>query len=281
MPLDVLLGYIYFDSLARTCTQSDLDSVIGQLNYGDTLRYALRYLYIMQDFDPLVFFQFCYAHPAGYRFKSLPSGIVKDLVERAMVVSPDHYVSPSLCATELILHLSVTDTSSAIDSSLPDGMNRTMVVTASVIDTIKGSVLPTCTMAYPYSSGRRPVDWSTKSVLSPNCFQFEYALFWQKDIRNGSFRYNYNTQYDTAGNSYVKKGGEYIVLLRFQNLGIDSSVSYFSCYPGMHHSSCMSIYAISEGHVLDPQNDFGFGTRTTLADFESNLKSKINGILMK
>jgi len=51
MPYDIMLGYVYFDSLTRAFTYDSLMSIIPLLNYSDTLKYAMKYLYKLDDYD--------------------------------------------------------------------------------------------------------------------------------------------------------------------------------------------------------------------------------------
>src|ERR1700733_2244513 len=67
MPFDVMIGYIYLDSVARTVPMSVIDSAfgdyrsstkLGAIGYSDTLRYLAKYFYEVDDYDPIRFSQY-------------------------------------------------------------------------------------------------------------------------------------------------------------------------------------------------------------------------------
>ncbi len=60
MPLDVMLGYIYFDSIVRSVDllHGQFDSAAVFATNSDTLRNGLKYLYKMSDWDPITLFEY-------------------------------------------------------------------------------------------------------------------------------------------------------------------------------------------------------------------------------
>ena len=80
MPYDVLIGYIGADSLMRFTTSTQTDSLIDSwTTLNDTLKYAMKYLYEMEDYNPVIFRQYWdeewqHQHPtidsgAGFRIE--------------------------------------------------------------------------------------------------------------------------------------------------------------------------------------------------------------------
>ena len=72
MPFDIIMSYIYADSIAKS-TPTHLDSVkknvwsIGA--YSDTMKYALKYLYKITDYDPVKYLRFRgKLHPNSFNF---------------------------------------------------------------------------------------------------------------------------------------------------------------------------------------------------------------------
>src|SRR5947209_2058575 len=65
MPLDVALGYIGMDSLVRSTNvvSGQWDTLLANTYDSDTLRFALKYLYKMGDWDPITFFEYEYQMP--------------------------------------------------------------------------------------------------------------------------------------------------------------------------------------------------------------------------
>jgi len=282
MPLDILLSYLYFDSIAKTFERESADSIVNTMCYSDTLRNAMKYLYKLDDYDPLAYFQFCFSPPVRYPQKSFPATLSQSIIRRAVSLFPENGLLPGFCYNDLILHIHINDTMVVTDSSLASDINKSVIISATVLDTIKGKRLPSCAM------NRRFSIYSSKNEIKPqseeNCFQFEYSLFWQSRISNSRFHYNAQTKRDNSGSLWTQKGIDYIVFLRLQNLGLDSVNSYFTCYPssseGLSGSTCMGIYLIEDGKVVDEKNDFGFGINLTVSDFKSRLRQKIDSLLM-
>lgn len=62
MPLDCLLGYVYFDSLCRSVsTYLQLDTMISQVTSWDTMKVFMRFMYEMQQYDADLFEEYLYA----------------------------------------------------------------------------------------------------------------------------------------------------------------------------------------------------------------------------
>ncbi len=60
MPYNILMGYIYADSLMRCTTPNQTDSLIKSwTSLNDTLKYAIKYLYELEDYNPVIFRQYC------------------------------------------------------------------------------------------------------------------------------------------------------------------------------------------------------------------------------
>ena len=75
MPFDVLIGYVYLDSLMRFSRPRQTDSLIKSWNsLNDTLKNAIKYLYKLEDYNPIIFRQYWdevrnFPVPFGKKFK--------------------------------------------------------------------------------------------------------------------------------------------------------------------------------------------------------------------
>jgi len=59
MPYEILQGYIYIDSLMRYTTPNMTDSLIDSwTTMNDTLKYTMKYLYELEDYNPVIFRQY-------------------------------------------------------------------------------------------------------------------------------------------------------------------------------------------------------------------------------
>ncbi|HWF43417.1 MAG TPA: hypothetical protein VG537_02125 [Candidatus Kapabacteria bacterium] len=279
MPFDVLKGYIYLDSLVRSVNvpSGQCDSLIKSMGW-DTLKYALKYLYEMGDYDPVAYFQELNLEPStpAYQWTGT-TFVVEAILRRAVALMKDNRIGANLVATSAIYDVNVTDTFTAIDNSKPS-LNKLLHASCSILDIIKGQRFPTCGsgIATRYGKGKTPL------TSLGDCVNFEYWLWWQKNIVAPDFRWNQTTENNYSdGSTWVKPGQEYIVFLNFANLGSDSTKTnvYVSVNPGFGPSTVMGVYPIRDGIVYDPNNDFGFGTGLTVADFKARLRQKIQSIV--
>jgi len=225
--------------------------------------------------NPFAFFQYQFGHPGGYRFKVSPPTFLRELVKQAAKVYPDSSISVGLCLVDVICQIKVTDTLPKVDTTAPF-YDKIVLVTAQVLDTIKGKELPSCSTDI-YGTKR---NFPSQNIINDNCFQFEYRLSWQGNMKSPGFHYNPSTLYDTSGKPWIQKDSEYIVFLTFINMGRDSLQSYAVLYPGMDKSSYIGLYPIRNGIVVDENNDFGFGSGLSVDDFKTKLRQKINTLLM-
>jgi hypothetical protein len=271
MPLDVLLGYIYSDSIARNLDvpSGQVDSVIFRLCYSDTLKYALKYLYEMIDFDPVSFCQFLSRPKTSTYRRHSPNACIQSLFGRAAAVCPDSGVTSWLCKVSAIMDITVTDTTTIIDPARTS-LNKLGIVQATINDIIKGQSMPSCDFSHLAEKGEnRPL------AGIGGCLNFEYQLNWQSEINAPGFVYNPATLYDSAAGTWVKKGSEYIALLDLRVVGYDSTRDYATIMPDQGVSTVLGMYPVRAGIVFDPNSDFKFGTGLTLVDFKTALRGKI------
>jgi len=70
MPFDVLVGYIFLDSILTHGRKSyptaqDQNDFINSLTCeGDTLNYVLKYLYKLADYNPFLYYDYKYSTSA-------------------------------------------------------------------------------------------------------------------------------------------------------------------------------------------------------------------------
>jgi len=271
MPIDVLQGYIVFDSLMHMpIEQYKIDSITQGMGDSDTLRYAMRYLYEMIDYDPIAFYQLLENFPrSGEYLNRPPRALLEDVLDLAARAIPDSgRLIAGLTATDAIVDLEVTDTFSVVDSTKPTGMNRNKKATCTILDVIKGKNLPLCNNMIQ-SRGKGAQLQSDSGA----CFAFSYWPYWESSISYQGVRH-------LNAPDWISPGTEYIAFLRFVGLGPDSAQNYITISPGCPVCSTMGLYALqSDGTVYDPNNDFGFGSGLSLAGFKAKLREKIASIV--
>ncbi len=269
MPFDVLLGYIYYDSLCRTMTRHAIDSFASRLTNSDTLTHALKYLYEMDDYNPVTFSQWLKVTPSLGHYKTSPGYVYTNLIRVASAIIPDTQRTAILSGSDFIAHVRINSIQSYDDTAQSDLQNE-VIVDCAVLDTIKGDVYPPClgTIAL-HGKGSR-----TSSI--EDCLQFVYSPSSPRMAPSGDVLYSWMPRLqDSLGNPWISVDQEYVVFLSIRGLGNDSSNFVLTIYPAMFKSSVSGLYPIQSGVVQDTNNDFGFGANLPTADFIAALRSRI------
>ncbi|MDP4220758.1 MAG: hypothetical protein Q8916_07190 [Bacteroidota bacterium] len=269
MSIDVRTGYIYLDSIRRHYTRQ-MDRVIAHLTYSDTMRHALKYLYELDNYSPLLFEQYCESSPSPFYYQSSGTLLRVKLMKRATSIFPDWQHIEMISSASIIAHIHVTGIDSIFNRSSIAYPNQ-RVVSCEIVDTIKGRHLPSCGDTFGSQRGISP------QALS-NCLRFCYSP--QEPLRGskGDVSFGDPTMTDSLGNPWVKVGADYIAFLSIYFVGSDSINLYYTITPLKHHTTQGSLYSVNSGHVSDPNNDMGFGVYPTLSDFVAGLRSKIYSI---
>ncbi|HVZ41818.1 MAG TPA: hypothetical protein VHI13_21230, partial [Candidatus Kapabacteria bacterium] len=238
MPLDVMLGYIGGDSLARSYDLAlRLDTLARTMPYSDTLRQAMKYLYLMDDYDPIRYFQWNgAAKPTPVRYMTTTEELRQALTYRAQVACPDTQRTAVLGAADIIAYVHVNATQTKIDTNAVFAHHATLV-SCTVLDTIKGRRIPNC---WVNDAGSKLKDAGTASVpvaraegsqpsVPGACLQFEVRPEWSRVGSSnkpgwpGGVRTSINDS--TVGDGFAGRPGpwvqpdvDYIVLLRLQGI---------------------------------------------------------------
>lgn len=308
MPLDVLIGYIAGDSLARTLPRDWAERFRDNGTYSDTLRYALKYRYLMDDYDPIRLFQWTgqTQHRSGRSGYGTHTETLQDVMTfRARVTYPDTQRTAVLCDAHIIARVRVTATRTKIDTNAGWAKHATLV-TCTIIDPIKGKRIPNCGI----DSDIKERDRGTANTIIPParaeggqlavpgaCLQFEAALEWPRN--GGDSKPRYPSVQKIGGPSladgfagkpgpWVQPNTEYFVFLQFRGLGGDSALNASGQLTDYHFATLFPIawfgytcclYPVVDGTVYDPRNDFGFGANLTPAQFAAALRSRISSII--
>lgn len=287
MNLDILIGNLAMDSIRKSINEYDVISFLANQTYNDTLRMIMKYLYKMVDYNPILF-KLTTSH--WYDKNSI---LLNDLIEhienQVFAVSPYPYLDKLLLKSSVIAHIYVEDTLQLIDSgSLYPTVS---IVTGSILDTIKGNVLP---VAKVFSNNQNKVMEQDNKLLNlpSNYLQFEYRLEWKRKLNNdfdSDIEVNYidddgnplkiGKMMDSTGSGWVKKGKEYLVFLDFHLICKDTNFSYLTLFPFIMNSATCNVYPIENGFVIDHMNELGFGSLVEINLFKNLLKQRINQII--
>lgn len=141
MPLDVLIGYIAFDSVSTHGNRRQVFDFIHRQTYNDTLKTIMRYWYKMVDWDCLKFTSYRFARL--YKEEKIQlSMIIEEVARQVQLNSPTPFLDITLLCSDVIAHIRVTDTIYFHDEPAP--AMDCYSVRAIILDTIKGRVLPAC-----------------------------------------------------------------------------------------------------------------------------------------
>lgn len=235
MPAIILLSYIGTDSLLRFTTQTQLDSMIlatGTLN--DTIRNAAKYMYLMNNYDPVLFNQYAgevainNVSLSGGRYKSSLYNLktnVSAFIAGSVVDSLRHRLFSMLFA-DYIIRVRILDVDSIVDkrriTSVEPSTTKRYTVCATILDKIKGQVIPAG------SCISEETIISTISSQPTVSFQYLRSMYWNHNPDANGFRIQNDTALtDANGRLQLEVGQECVVFLNLQNQLYDYENDYF------------------------------------------------------
>jgi len=230
MPPDIMLGYIGLDSLLRNATIRNIDSTIKSWNgFNDTLKWALTYLYKLNDYNPMIFNQYLgetsfHRKEANNneRYLSSPLLLQVSLSEKFRKLSNNTFklAKYSMLLSDYILRVRITNIDSMINHN-SSTKYMSFRAKAVILDTLKGKVIP------PNNSQLNSV---TSSYVSPGNFSFQFT-----SINYGSLGLmdEYRLYNKIEPSFYVdrkfrmKIGQEAIIFVTLNNQLFDNEFDYF------------------------------------------------------
>jgi hypothetical protein len=301
MPLDVLYSYIYLDSLARFATNNQIDSLIDSwTNFNDTLSNALKYLYILKDYNPIIFNQYIWEtelhykkesastikkraisdtnyhlDSAGFIRKPYKAGLFKvmDLIinktKDLLRTDKDKAIFYGLLYADYILRISVLKIDSAKTGNSPNF--NSWKVTALVLDTIKGKCFNTVKYYY-YGYYPQPSEL--------DCINFQYCTNTIFQISDDiPLLSGLSTPIDYCGKHgfSMYPGQEAVVFLRFINPRFNNTSDFFDIY--LNKYSFAGAIPINNKGVKDINKLLSNDDYIEYSDWKNLLQNKINDLL--
>jgi hypothetical protein len=276
MPLEQFVGYTIMDSII-TYGKDSFPTSQAQKNFiksltctGDTLNYALKYLYLLADYNPFLYYNFLTSYQTG---KQQPMSILTELLNHVKKECGQQKFE--VMKAEYILHLQINQLEPFVYESSPPEVDpitggtytdSTHLVYAYtiVLDTIKGQVFPDIGNAievFLQDSDEVSTKKSTSlSVPTNTNFMFYFSSNW-------------NYVHNTLG---VNESNEYIVFLWTLPACVNDTTGYQ--YYEMRPTVSDIVFPIVDGNVIDKRNKFGWGTSIPLATFKQNLQELIDSI---
>lgn len=317
MPLNVLLSYIYTDSLLRFAPKRSIKNRISSwTSLNDTLRWMAYGDYVMNDYNPILFRQYRQetshlqkADTASIRSKlrtDIPADTlplpppypgkkynstyrdIKPRLELAIAnLLPDKSESKammSLLTCDYILKIKVLSIDSMIDklsgSSWPGSYYY--YVTAMVLDTIKGKVLPPF-----YSNNFGKKSENTHQTNNTTLLKFGYIdrIYHSLGVVGNEGIHRYSTA-DSAftknGDSYIfsmKPNQEAIVFLSYCNYFYDYQNDYYDL--SLNSLASFAALPIIDGNVRDVNKVWSSNLLSPYSTWKSNINAFITKILTR
>jgi len=288
MPLDVLIGYIVIDSLMKVKTRDEIEKYIDTLSYSnDTLRRIMKYLYTIVDFDPIRFRRYTVGTRAG--------AIADDIITRVCGVpgaqtgsypgvSPQKDLDRALLGSDIIAQIKVNEVEDYQNS------NSKRVVTAEIIESIKGKNIPQCVPHGGVFTDLPENQLAINQAVNGSCLQFSFPKRWLQisTVRGMCDVINF-TPYDSVKQTFrIEKDREYIIFLAMSYVCYSSTSTYFSITPltkrnclrdGSQTIRTLLALPIENGKVNEGGSDLGIGSNLTPTQYIAKLKERRDQIL--
>ncbi|MES2767109.1 MAG: hypothetical protein V4642_14635 [Bacteroidota bacterium] len=283
MPFDVLLSYVYLDSICRLGSYKDASDMIKGWNVmNDTLRNAAKYMYKMVDYNPIIFTQYesqtslLWKMPFKVPLEEFRSKLSRKYQELVQPANEKNAVY-SLLESDYILRIKVLAIDS-IPNKLAQGRYNRYRVKAEILDTLKGKVLQTNEfnpMVMQQQSGQTSTSYYTY-------FQYIPMNYFSIDELSSDGRENY--PYETKDSAFLRSpdefqmyiGQEAIVFLDHGNHFVDHQYDYYDL--GMSYDLSNNALPIINGQVRDVNHIWSTNLLMNYADWETRflqLRGKI------
>lgn len=276
MPMDIIIGYLLADSIAKIATLNEIDQYLEEGISHDYLKQAMKYAYILNNYDPVLFAQWGgidstndYICSIGHVRQSLISYVARML--------PGGKLFATLLSSDFIAHVRVQSVSRTIDSSAGWARHANLVH-AEILESIKGEWLPICNN---YDEVSFADAGSYKQRAYPGgCIEFDYRDEWERAINP------LLTKGATNFAGWVEEGDEFIVFLKLVAVsGFADDTLHYSSYKlttspaTLIYSTNGSMYKVVDGIVVDENNDFGFGMEISVVAWKTALYQAISQLI--
>lgn len=277
MPLDVMASYIVGDSIQKTVSVGWLDAFFKRRTWDDSLKKAIRYDYTMNDYDPVRFFY--YGRTGSLSIYQMARDYLhKKILGMVDAVSPKQYLDNMLVGSGIIAYVKTTDVTLAYDP-YAGWAKSGKVVTTSILDPIKGNLIPDCINTSPPT---KPAPNSLQTATNKHiatvgsCLQFKYVTEWFTNKVTGGDVYT-SIPLDTNLEAHVNK--EYVVFLDVVDLCHQNYYNYYSIFPVRQGDRfrTVAMFPVKNGMVTHIE-DFGYGSTLPVGEFIARLRVRINEI---
>lgn len=235
----------------------------------DSLKMEIKYCYLLQNYDPLLFEQYHY-DLSPYRMRGSPKSFWKallDAYEERFGALP--YYMKVFLGVDMIYHVTVASLSSFIDKPGSDSL-ETFCADLEVLEKIKGQriYLP-CSLP--------GIQKTPTNAQNNNCIK----NVWTRSLLNNRSSHRDSILWEQWGPSKMEVGKEYIVLLRNHAERLyNNHITWFTnAYYRDDQDLTFWIFEIRNGNVSDPKNKFGMGDNVPIVTFKNAIKNQISTFL--
>ena len=256
MPFDVMIGYIYADSLFKFGNEDSCFMTSMRLQncwINDTLKAFAKFIYEMQDYNPIIFQQYLDESKNADLF---PTGVCNELFPylgsclQTRFQGGDRKIIDNIFNASYILKVRIN---AILDSGTTYMSKHTHMIykaSARVLDTLKGQVFTPCSQP-PQSLNKKPNNQPLDNDNYPDiCFEFSHWYFandGDADIKDsvitGKKEFN------------LIPGQEYIVFLDISSRIIDFQNDYYDLYTEFPFA-----ISIVNGQIRDYDHIWGTST---------------------
>ncbi|HZV12468.1 MAG TPA: hypothetical protein VFA55_04585 [Candidatus Kapabacteria bacterium] len=263
MPHSTLIAYVTIDSLCRLAWYADMVHRIENMRNDDSLRWILKMLWYMDDYNPTIFYQYCrYGNRVNRAYKSAPDVFFYAIGRAHLLTGDSGHMEMRLDASSHVYHIRIISIQNNGDRS-SDWYSK--CITATVVDTFKGKTW------LPGDDTSSVAPCISFTILPKKQCPEKYVL--PKDQQlidpNGHI-------IKTYGDFSWQVGSEYEIFLN-QDIYSDSTNDYFTYMP-LTLEPQGGVYPIINDKVQDYTNYFGMGTSVAVADFEKKIRQTIASI---
>ena len=281
MPEDVIRSYLWIDSMCKNSNYNYYKNFIKSSNlFDDSLKQIIKYFYQFWDYDQIrakltsIYSDYNPSHIEPTKPPIQISNLDFLLSDRLKELNGPPFDILSLMKSGLIVHIMVDST---IKRYLSEVDRDELIVSCTIIDTIKGKVIPTFknTDIVDSKNYNDPIP-RTQKALPGSKFQFSY---WLDQLR---YCPDSRPLFDSAGIPWTTSGNEYIVFLFPIGVCGDSTDIYYTLWPFMGIGSCVyNMFPIKNGLIYNPLNEFGIPDQSSVISFKKRIRDLINDILLK
>lgn len=301
MPLDVLISYIYLDSLFRSPLSATLEERLESwTTLNDTLTYAAKALFTLKDYNPIIFNQ--YADEASWRTGS-DSGLTQKVdgkeYESQYIAAKYHsylnnfeYLIPNkiyeilksdtntiklakayyaTLYADYILRVKIISIDSTINKLSPLGKKR-YNVTAQIVDTISGKAIPSIpnysTQSFVKSHSKLLLNDTSTHYTTFEYVSHNYLTGTYFDLHNIFNSWTEDSAFTVSSLNHefnMIPGQEAIVFLRYDNHIVDNQNDYYNL--DLERSASYNALPIIDGNVRDINHIWSDQTNLTYSQW--------------